>query len=147
MASFYRWSPWVPSILVSLVACACLTSCASTKLAEADHKGIHLRVNQQYVLVDDVVRFSHRGTIDSLRIVTKPIDSLVEYEDYDPYSSRPVGIVPKGAVLEIESIRKLASGELLVIAKLEGVRVIIDGLLDGSKQVLEGTENGSRHDP
>ncbi len=91
------------------LAALCLVGC-STAPHQVGSGGRQLTVGQQYVLKRDAILLGHRGLIDSIENPDYTFENYKPYNDYDPYDTRPYGVLPAGRVLGVKKIRVFKGG-------------------------------------
>src|SRR5262249_48229941 len=90
--------------LACCIAALCLVGCATTP-RQIGSGETHLTVGQKYVLKRDAILLERRGLIESLENPDHTFADYKPYRDYDPYSVRPIAVLPAGTMLAVKKIR------------------------------------------
>jgi hypothetical protein len=91
-------------------AVLCLVGC-STVLHQIGSGDRQVTVGQQYALKRDAILLAHRGLINSVENPDYTFDSYKPYQDYSPYDTRPIAVLPAGTVLKVKKIRMFKGGD------------------------------------
>ena len=99
------------------LAVLCLTGCSTT----SDHigsDGLQLKLGQKYELKRDAILLANRGAVDSIENPDYIIESYKAYVDFDPYWTKPRGVLPAGTVLEVREIRFFKHNRFRVMGEI-----------------------------
>ena len=104
--------------LLLLVCCVVSVGCASkpSTIGSADSQ---ITVGQRYVLQIPTIQTARRGYIDALIDYGKPFERLSPYDDFDPYSRRPLREVPTGSIVLVSEIAIHPNGFVAVYGEVE----------------------------
>jgi hypothetical protein len=94
-----------------------LVGCSTT----SDHIGagdIQLKVGRKYTLRREAIIVANRGLINSIENPDHRIRDYKPYEDYDPYYTMPLGVLPEGTVIEVKQIRFSRRNDFLVVGEI-----------------------------
>jgi hypothetical protein len=100
-------------IVVLLVFLGCFTTVE--RISQGD---VQLVVGKKYMLQRPAILLARRGMIDSVENPDRVIENYKPYQDYDPYDTRPLGVLSVGTLIEVKELRLFRDGEILVTGEI-----------------------------
>ncbi len=98
-------------VLLGVVGC-------STAVKRIGQDDVQLAVGKKYTLQRPAILLARRGAIDSVENPDRVIESYRPHQDYDPYDTKPLGVLSAGTLIEVKELRLFRDGEFLVTGEI-----------------------------
>ncbi|MBI3852390.1 MAG: hypothetical protein HY298_19205 [Verrucomicrobia bacterium] len=99
-------------VMLAFVGC-------STSVSHVGSNDAHLTIGKRYLLQREAILLANRGLMDSVENPNYNLQNYKPYEDYHPYYIQPIGVLPKGTLIEVKEIRLYRRNQFLVIGEIK----------------------------
>jgi hypothetical protein len=107
----------VSAVLCLLIALLFTTGCSTT----SNHIGsdrIQLNTGSKYLLQRDAILLANRGAIDSIENPDYKIEDYKPYQHYNPYYTKPIGVLRAGTILQVREIKTSKNGQFRAVGEI-----------------------------
>ncbi len=90
----------------------------STTVERVSQGDVQLVVGRKYALQRPAILLAKRGMIDSIENPDRVIENYKPSRDYDPYDTKPMGVLSAGTLIEVRELRQYRDGDFLVTGEI-----------------------------